>query len=160
MYLGTSPTTPPGLEVGAHAFTALLAMLASVVMLALVYVRSQQGVKKLAMAVALLVWLTWFLAIPTYTVWYTPDKEAIKANPATKAAHVFGMETKEHIFYTGLLLATLLPIVAHTVDLKSDAGRRLVMSILTALIVGGMVMNGLGAWVTNAAKQAWALKGG
>ncbi len=151
-----------GLESAVHVFFALLSLLASAALLALVYRRAANGapVKILAVAVAILLWLSWFTVIPVYTVLYSADKSVIVANPATAAAHKFGMETKEHIFYTGLVLATLAPIATYALDLNSTAGRRFMIWLLLALIIGGLIMESLGGWVAIAAKQAWAAKAG
>jgi hypothetical protein len=78
----------------------------------------------------------------------------------TETAHEFGMEVKEHIFYTGLILTTLVPIALYSVDPVSDAGRRILLWILISLVIGFIIMDALGAWIATAAKQAWAIKAG
>jgi len=151
-----------GLEAGVHVYFALLAILVSAALLSLVYKGAVNGkiFRGLAVATAVFLWLSWFTVIHTYTVAYAGDRTVLKGNPQTAIAHNFGMETKEHIFYTGLFLGTILPIVAYTVDPKSPGGRRLFMWMLVLLIIGGFLMEGLGAWVSASAKQAWAAKAG
>ncbi len=104
-----------------------------------------------------------FLGYPQllfYIYGYAPDKKVIVSFDEAKAAHKFGMETKEHIFYRGLILATLVPIALYSVDPVSDAGRRILLWILISLVIGFIIMDILGAWVATAAKQAWAIKAG
>jgi hypothetical protein len=70
------------------------------------------------------------------------------------------MEVKEHIFYTGLILATLLPLIAYGINIENPEGRKLMMLILVLIIAGGILMEVFGGWISIAAKQAWSLKGG
>jgi glucan phosphoethanolaminetransferase (alkaline phosphatase superfamily) len=153
---------PPGLESGIHVFFALLSALSAAVLLGILYRGAGNGraARMLSIAVALFVWLSWFTVAPVYVNEYGVDKAMIKAYPETRTAHAFGMETKEHIFYTGLLLATLIPIAAYTVDLKEAPGRRLVLWMLVTLLIGFIVMESLGAWIGLAAKHAWSIKAG
>jgi len=117
--------------------------------------------KLLTIALAVLVWLSWFTVIPVYVNEYGVDKGAIKAHPETIAAHAIGMETKEHLFYTGLLLATLAPLIVYTVDIeKNVGGKKLLMIVVILLILGGVSLDALGAWISTAAKIAWSLGGG
>ena len=97
---------------------------------------------------------------PVYVNEYGVDKAVIKSYPETKAAHSFGMETKEHIFYTGLLLATLIPITVYSIDVNNAQGRRIVLWLLAGLLIGFIIIDALGAWIGIAAKQAWSIKAG
>ncbi len=122
---------------------------------------SNTTIRKTVLIIAILVWLSWFTVIGVYTQAYGVDKKVIKAYPETKAAHSIGMETKEHTFYTGLILATLLPLIAYTTDIENNkAARKMLIGILILLIVGGIVLDALGAWISIAAKIAWSLGGG
>ena len=140
----------------------MLALLSSSALLALLFTRSKDKkiITYLAIATAIFVWLSWFTVAPVYTGEYGADKAAIKAHPETIAAHAFGMETKEHIFYTGLFLATLLPIFALSIDVTSISGRKLLMWTVIVLILGGLVMEALGGWIATAARIAWYLEAG
>ena len=148
------------INTGAHVFAALLSMLSMAALLALLYTGSKDKklIRLLAVAVALFVWIVWFAVTPEYTVGYAYDKAVIKKYTETVAAHALGMETKEHIFFTGLWLATLLPIFAYTLDLESPLTRKLMMWTLVTLILGGILMEALGAWVGISAKLAWAFE--
>lgn len=149
----------PGVEAGVHVIFGLLAVLSSVALLALLYARhkDQRAIRILAIATAIFVWLAWFSVINVYTVEYKADKSVIVKYPETAAAHEFGMETKEHIFYTGLILATLLPLLSFS-DIEKN--RKLLMWIAAALIIGGLVMDMIGGWISVAAKQGWSFEAG
>ena len=152
----------PGLEAGTHVFFALLSVLTATAMLALVYKRigDKSTIKTLGIATAIFVWLSWLTVAPVYVNEYGADKAMIKSYENLKPAHAFGMETKEHIFYTGLILATTLLILSYSVDPTTEAGRRLLMWSLAILILGFIVLDVLGAWIGISAKNAWMLKTG
>jgi len=151
-----------GLEAGAHVFAALLSMLSAAGLLVALYTGSKDKtlIKALAVAVALFVWIAWFTVAPVYTQEYGVDKAMIKSYDETLPAHAIGMETKEHIFFTGVWLATLLPIFAFTMDLESPVTRKLMMWTVIVLIIGGLIMDALGAWIGISAKLAWQMKSG
>jgi len=76
----------------------------------------------------------------------------IKAGP-WPWAHAFFMETKEHTFFLGLFLATLLPIVVGTGGLAKAAGRRrLVQWNSAGVVVMVLAMEGAGAIISMGAK--------
>lgn len=84
----------------------------------------------------------------------------IKSYPETIAAHALGMEIKEHIFYTGLILATFASIAVYTIDLnKNKAGKGVLMTVILLIIIGGFSLDAIGAWISTAAKIAWSLGG-
>lgn len=153
-----------GIEVGIHVFFALLSLVTSALLFGILYVRgskiSDNLVKLLSVAVAVLVWLSWLSVINVYTVGYATDRTAIISFPQTALAHELGMEVKEHIFYTGLILATMLPLIAYSINVESPGGRRLLMLIVILIIIGGILMEIIGGWLSIAAKQAWSLKAG
>lgn len=74
-------------------------------------------------------------------------------------AHGFGMETKEYIFYTGLLIATMLPIIVSSLKEKIAGGNaKLVFHLALAIIIGGIVLEGLGGLISIGAKAGWMAK--
>ncbi|QOJ78990.1 hypothetical protein IG193_00545 [Infirmifilum lucidum] len=150
---------PPGIEAGIHVFFALLSLLSASALLALLHTGSTnvKMIRALALGTAILVWLAWLASVYVYTVEYPVDKALIVKYPQTALAHKFGMEVKEHIFYTGLLLSTLLPIFAYT-DLEKS--RKLLLWATLFVILGGIVEEILGGWVSISAKIAWTLKAG
>ena len=150
----------PGIGAATHVFFALLTLLTSSALLALLYTGSKDVklIRILAVLTALFIWITWFAVAPVYTQEYGVDKQAILSYEELEKAHELGMETKEHIFYTGLWLATLLPIFAFTLDLESPLTRKLMMWTVVILILGGLVMDALGGWIGISAKLAWYYK--
>jgi hypothetical protein len=68
------------------------------------------------------------------------------------------METKEHIFYTGLFLTTLLPLLVYTFDITKPWNRKLMFWIALTILIGGFIMDLLGGWSATVAKQAWSFK--
>jgi hypothetical protein len=149
----------PGLEVAPHVFTGVFAVILSAIALGLVYsntnVKLVRSIRILSIVIAVLVWLTWLFVAPVYTQEYPIDKKMILKYPDTAVAHEFGMEVKEHIYYTGLILASLLPISAYTLDFNKIYSKKLLLAILVTLIIGGVIMEALGGWISVAAKQAW-----
>lgn len=68
------------------------------------------------------------------------------------------METKEHIFYTGFILATLVSMISYSLDIADNKSFRKLLVILLALIIlGGIFLGALGAWIGVAAKLAWIM---
>lgn len=152
----------PGIESGIHVFFALLGGLTAALLIGLLLKYSGNGkyIKYLAILFVIFVWLSWITVAPVYTQEYGADKAVIKSFPETKNAHSLGMETKEHIFYTGLILSLIVPIAAYTLDLTNPAARKFMLWLLAILLIGFIVMDALGAWISISAKQAWSIKAG
>jgi glucan phosphoethanolaminetransferase (alkaline phosphatase superfamily) len=151
-----------GIEAGVHVFFGLLATISAAALATAIYAGStdKRLLKILAIAVAIFTWIAWFAVIPIYTIEYKSDKAVIVKYPETAPAHEFGMETKEHIFYTGLFLATLLPLLVYTLDIAKPWNRKLIFWIAVTILIGGFIMDLLGGWIATAAKQAWSFKAG
>jgi hypothetical protein len=160
--IGEKYMSVPGLEAGLHVFFALLSALTASLIIGLLYTNSPKHglIRQLSILFAILVWLSWISVAPVYTEEYGVDKAVIKEFPETKPAHSIGMETKEHIFYTGLILATLVPIQAYALDLNLPSSRKIIMGTLVTLIIGFIIMDAFGAWISIAAKKAWSIKAG
>src|SRR5512135_1346490 len=83
-------------------------------------------IKTSAMLTAVFIWFSWILGGMYYVPFYAASKKVILAGPMP-SAHNFFMETKEHVFFMLLLLATYLPIAARAQDmLTNKASRNLV----------------------------------
>ncbi len=152
-----------GFESGIHVFFALLSMIVAGFGAGMLLTDKfdNDKIRKVALLIAILVWISWFTVAPVYTQEYGVDKSKIKSYPETVAAHAIGMETKEHIFYTGLILATIIPIIAYTTDIAGNkAAKKLMLSLFILLILGGILLDALGAWISIAAKLAWSMGGG
>ncbi len=146
-----------GLEAGIHVFAALISLITGSVAIGLLLNKGENVgmIRLMAILTAVFVWISWITVAPVYVNEYGVDKAQIKSFPDTKPAHSIGMETKEHIFYTGLLLATLIPIVAYSTDLTSDKNRKMLILMLSLLIIGGIIMDVFGGWISVAAKLSW-----
>ena len=146
-----------GIESGIHVFFALLSLISSGIAVGMLMKggNNVNMIKLLSLLTAILIWLSWITVAPVYVNEYGVDKAQIKAYPETKPAHSIGMETKEHIFYTGLLLATLLPIVAYSIDLRDEKARKTLLLMFTLLILGGIILDVMGGWISISAKLAW-----
>ncbi len=101
-----------------------------------------------ARTAAVMVWIAYLTAGYYYVLYYGADKAFIKAGP-WPWAHGFFMETKEHAFFLGLLLATLLPIVVGQGGLAKAAGRRrLVLWTSAGVVLLVLAMEGAGAIIS------------
>lgn len=97
---------------------------------------------------AVMIWLAYITAGYYYVLYYGADKAFIKAGP-WPWAHGLVMETKEHTFFLGLFLATLLPIVVGGAGLAKAAGRRrLVLWNAAGVVVLVLAMEGAGAIIS------------
>ena len=111
-------------------------------------------IRNASLILAVLMWLSFILGGYWYVAFYAADRAIIKAGPWPFAHELF-METKEHLFFTLLLLGTYLPIVAASRQLAADKGERNLVLVVCALIVAlGLVMEGSGAIVDIGAKVA------
>jgi len=82
--------------------------------------------RKASMLTAILIWLAYIVGGYWYVVFYGGDKAIIKAGP-WPFAHGLFMETKEHLFFMLLLLATFLPIAAYGDVVKKQVTKKLVL---------------------------------
>ena len=105
----------------------------------------------------ILMWLAYIVAGYWYVVYYGGDKAIIKAGP-WPFAHSFFMETKEHVFFMLLLLATLLPIVAFGDILNKRATRVTVLWTSALVVLLSLVMEGAGAIISMGVKVALLAK--
>ena len=93
------------------------------------------------------------LPCPTCYFSYIPyaDKTVILKGP-WPFAHNFFMETKEHLFFMLLVIATLLPIAALEDLVANKAARKFVVWMAGLVIALGLVMEGSGAIISIGAK--------
>ncbi len=150
---------------GSHAFLGLLALISGVWFF--VELRKSQfdirTVKFLSLAIAVLVWITWIIGGWWYVNYYPIDRAVINAG-AMPYAHGLVMETKEHIFYIGLLIATTLPIYVYGLSkslANGDAGaKKLLIALAVIVVLGGIVLESTGGLISIAAKYSWMVKAG
>jgi hypothetical protein len=100
-------------------------------------------IKVMAFAVTALIILAYLVGGYWYVVHYASDKSIILAG-TWPWAHKFFTEVKEHIFFTLLLLALYLPIVAGNV-LEGTGYKKLALTVTGLIILLGLTMDGFGA---------------
>jgi hypothetical protein len=112
---------------------------------------NEKRIKCLSDMTAVLVWLAYIVGGYWYVLYFAADKAVILKGP-WPFSHTYFMETKEHLFFVLLLLATYLPIVARD-DLAGKSPARHVAGWISGLIVlMGLVMEGYGAFISMGVK--------
>jgi len=133
-----------------HPTFGVLAMLAAVWFFVEVINANESNLSRITTAgltVAVFIWLSYIVGGYWYVNFYYADKAIIKAGP-WPFAHSLFMETKEHIFFSLLLISTYLPVVVSGNQLLVNRGARNLVLTLSALVVLlGLVMEGSGAIV-------------
>jgi hypothetical protein len=107
--------------------------------------------KVMTTVVAVFIWLACLFGGYWYVFYYGADKAVILKGP-WPIAHSFFMETKEHLFFMLLIIATLLPIAAREDLVANKAARRFVVWLAGLVIALGLVMEGSGAIISIGAK--------
>jgi hypothetical protein len=116
--------------------------------------------RRAAALVAVFLWLSYFLGGYWYVQHYPADREIIKAGP-WPFGHSLFMETKEHLFFSLLLLGTYLPIATFHPGLPNEkAARNLVLTVAAFVVLLGLVMEGSGAIVSFAARAGMLARQG
>ena len=140
----------------AHAMIGLLFILANVWIFVDVLnanEASYKRVKQMSLAVAIFMWLAYLAGGYWYVAYYAADKALILKGP-WPFAHNFFMETKEHILFMLVLLATFLPIVTWGNSLRTRSTRSLALWVVGLMVVIGIGMEGAGAIISMGAKVA------
>ena len=108
-----------------------------------------ERLKKLSLAVAVLIVLAYLIGGYWYVVYYGHDRDIIKAGQ-WPWAHNFFMEVKEHIFFAMLLLSMYLPIVVYgNVPLTEKPKRSLVLGVSALIVLFGLLMEGAGGIISK-----------
>jgi len=139
-----------------HPTFGVLAILASVwVFVETLNARedNQGRIRLASISVAAFLWLAYVVGGYWYVVFYGGDKAIIKAGP-WPFAHSFFMESKEHLFFTLLLLGSFLPIVAFNDLAASKPARTLVLWVTTLIVLLSLAMEGAGAFIGMGVKVA------
>ena len=103
-----------------------------------------ERIKKLSLAVAVLIVLAYIIGGYWYVVYYGHDRDIIKAGQ-WPWAHNYFMEVKEHLFFVMLLLGIYLPIAVYrNAPLMEKDKRCLVLGICALIVVLGFFMEGAG----------------
>lgn len=139
-----------------HPAFGVLGILASVWVFAETLSASATNIFRIRTAALLsagFMWLAYFIGGYWYVVFYADDKALIKAGP-WPFAHGLVMESKEHIFLSLLLVATLLPLAAFANLQVRKSARQLVYWSALTVIGLGLAMEGAGAVIGLGAKVA------
>jgi len=113
--------------------------------------------RRASMLTTLFMWLAYIIGGYWYVVYYGGDKALIKAGP-WPFAHSFFMETKDHVFFMLLLLATFLPIATSGDVVKKPAARNLVLWTSALVVLMSLAMEGAGAFINMGVKVALLAK--
>ena len=108
-----------------------------------------ERIKKLSLAIAVLIFLAYLIGGYWYVVYYGHDRDIIKAGQ-WPWAHNYLMEVKEHIFFLILLLGIYLPIAVYrNVPLAEKQKRNLVLGIAALIVLLGFFMEGAGGIISK-----------
>ncbi len=139
-----------------HVVFGMLGVLAGVWIFVEVLNASEKNMRRIkyaSIAVAVLIWLAYFLGGYWYVSFYAQDKTIINAGP-WPWAHAFFMEAKEHMFFNLLLLSTYLPIIIFRNRILTDKdGRKLVLIVAGLIVLFGLAMEGFGAVISMGVKM-------
>lgn len=106
-------------------------------------------IKKLSLAVGVLIVLAFLDGGYWYVVYYGADRDIIKAG-TWPWAHNYFMEVKEHVFFLMLLLGMYLPIAVHKIGaLTEKKNRNLILVIAALIILIGLFMEGAGGIISR-----------
>lgn len=118
---------------------------------------NEARIRSMAMISAVLIWLAYITAGYFYVLYYGADKAVIKAGPWPWAHGLF-METKEHVFFLTLLLATFLPIATSGAIAGNAAKRKVILWSSAGVGLLALAMEGAGAIISMGAKLGLAAK--
>jgi hypothetical protein len=116
---------------------------------------NESRIRTVAMTSTVLIWLAYLTAGYFYVVHYGADKAVIKEGP-WPLAHALFMETKEHIFFLTLLLASFLPIATAGSIANSRAKRKLILWSSAGVGLLALAMEGAGAVISMGVKVGLA----
>lgn len=102
---------------------------------------------------AVFVWSAYLTAGYFYVLYYGADKAIILSGPWPWAHKLF-MESKEHLFFLTLMLATLLPITTSARVHASRSARTLVLWTSSFVVLTALAMEGAGAIIGMGVKVA------
>jgi hypothetical protein len=110
-------------------------------------------IKSLSWITAILMWVAYLIGGYCYVVLYAPEKALIIKGP-WPFAHNFFMETKEHVIFIMVLLATFLPILASNDFLRNKDVRSLMLWVTGLMAVMGLSIAVAGNIIIMGAKVA------
>jgi len=114
-------------------------------------------IRRMSLAVAVFMWLAFFIGGYWYVTFYAADKAVILKGP-WPWAHNFFMEMKEHVIFLLLLLTTYLPIAAASNLAANKQARSLALWVVGLIVLIGVAMDGSGAIIGVGAKLGFMPK--
>ncbi|OGG76389.1 hypothetical protein A2950_00050 [Candidatus Kaiserbacteria bacterium RIFCSPLOWO2_01_FULL_55_19] len=140
-----------------HPMFAVFGVIATVWVLVEVLNASEKNLKRISAAsitAALFMVLTWITSGYWYIVYYATDKALILKGPWA-FAHTLVMETKEHVFFSILILALFLPMITLRNNLATNASaRKLVYVVAVLIILSSLALEGAGALISFAVRMS------
>jgi uncharacterized BrkB/YihY/UPF0761 family membrane protein len=108
-----------------------------------------ERIKKLSLAVAVLIVVAFLVGGYWYVVYYGADRDIIKAGN-WPWAHNYFMEVKEHLFFLMLLLSIYLPIAVYGITPLTDKkNKNLILGICVLIVLIGLFMEGAGGIISR-----------
>ena len=143
-----------------HVLFGMLTIVAAVWVLVDVLNASETNlarIRRMSLAVAVFMWLAFFIGGYWYVTFYAADKAVILKGP-WPWAHNFFMEMKEHVIFLLLLLTTYLPIAAASNLAANKQARSLALWVVGLIVLIGVAMDGSGAIIGVGAKLGFMPK--
>src|SRR5665213_2118431 len=140
----------------AHAACGVMGILAAVgVFVDALNARAENGrrIRTLAIVTAVCMTVTWIVGGYWYVHFYPMDRALILHGPWPFAHTVF-METKEHLFFTTLILSWYLPMAATDSLSTNAAARKMVLCVAMLIVLSGLAIEGSGAIINHGVKVA------
>jgi hypothetical protein len=114
-------------------------------------------IRKMSLAAAVVMWLSFLIGGYWYVVFYKADKSIILKGSWPFAHNLF-METKEHLVIMLLLLATYLPIAAANNLAANRGARQLVLCVSGLMALLALLMEAEGGIIAMGVKVALLMK--
>jgi hypothetical protein len=110
-------------------------------------------IRTLAIVTAVCMTITWMVGGYWYVHFYPSDRALILRGPWPFAHTVF-METKEHVFFTTLILSWYLPMAARDSLSMNAVARKMVLCVAMLIVLSGLAIEGSGAIINHGVKVA------
>jgi len=144
---------------GAHALFGVLTLLSAIWLFVELVEPTKSRIlraRTISLALTLFAWITYLVGGYYYVTYYSTSKSIILAGPWTWA-HKIVMEAKEHIFFAGLLTATVMPLIVWACGEKmiEDKGlRRSTLALLGLLVLGALALDMMGALISMGVRMS------
>lgn len=140
-----------------HPIFSVFGVITTVWVLVEILNTSDRNSKRISVAsvmTSLFMTLTWITSGYWYIVYYATDKTLILKGPWA-FAHSLVMETKEHVFFSILILSLLLPMIALRNNLATNKPARMLVYVVTVLIIfSAIALEGTEALISFAVRMS------